>query len=857
MNTLYKWLDGFWGFVSHTIFVRFHFNIPSAEIKTLKDQGMITFVLTHGGILDWLILSSWCRSQNLGAILVCNRKRILLLSRPLFFFQILFKTRTYTDLFLGVEKGPRLIFCPKEERKKLFKPTKTEVFLSELYGGLKQHSRLTNFWFIPINILWRRYLPGERRLGNFLVGLYTNPNWLGKFWFLLRKRDDSTVQSFPPMTLTGAEEGEENAKIFRRKIFVMINQEMRVVLGPRYSSPDSVKEILMNDPDIQQLSKKIAIEEGVDKKKIFDRVYKIFTEIASNYRYRTIEICYAFLTWFLNKVLDGINFKDDELKKVREVMKNKPVVFVSAHRSHLDYLLVPYVLFLHDIVTPHIAAGINMDFWPFGRFFRSGGGFFIRRSFKGDELYSLCLRKYIQFLIKNRYPLKFFIEGTRSRSGKMLSPAYGLLKMSLETFKNKIVEDIAYIPVSICYDEVLEQSSYSKELSGSQKKQESAGELIKSRKVIYKNIGKVYLRFADAISIKEVAEENKDLSDTLFLQKAAFQICKKINDVTPITPKTILSTILLCHPSPIISEEDLASTSKNLDKYITWASAPKAYQTEASLELSIEKILPRLIKTGLVNRMESSLPRGFYCETRKRAILNFYKNNAVHIFVLPAITLISFFDCLKYFTTEDFFRQYCKTALRLRNLLKFEFFFSPTQVFLTEIEKNFEYFFGEKTWGNAPTQGWLERLTEKFSVADISILLRSIGELIESEKVVFNFSKENISSVLDKKTLLQKILKFAEQGFAENGILFPESISIQNYTNSLQLLENLKVIKIQKDKEKVTYHFEKWNAELDSWMLDIQRWLEILDTPVEEHLEKVGFTISPQKPVFSEPTSLL
>src|SRR5690606_36993833 len=100
---------------------------------------------------------------------------------------------------------------------------------------------------------------------------------------------------------------------------------------------------------------------------------------------------------------------------------------------------------------------INLAFWPVGRFLRMGGAFFIRRSFRGDPLYSLCLKKYVEYLLKNRYNIKFFIEGTRSRSGKMLAPAYGMLKMTLETYRQKACDDIAIIPVSICYDEVPEQ----------------------------------------------------------------------------------------------------------------------------------------------------------------------------------------------------------------------------------------------------------------------------------------------------------------------------------------------------------------------------------------------------------------
>ena len=211
------------------------------------------------------------------------------------------------------------------------------------------------------------------------------------------------------------------AKNTRRKILVLYNQEMRVVLGPRFLSPLSVKETLMRDPEIQKMILETAEREGVDSKKVMARAYQNLTEIVANYHYRFIEVMYVLMTWLFNRVFDGLVAREDELQKVREIMRTKPVVFIPCHRSHLDYLVLPYVMFIHDMVTPHVAAGANMNFWPVGPFLRLGGGFFICRSFRGDPLYALCLKKYVQYQIKNRYNVTFFIEGTRSRSGKCCS----------------------------------------------------------------------------------------------------------------------------------------------------------------------------------------------------------------------------------------------------------------------------------------------------------------------------------------------------------------------------------------------------------------------------------------------------
>ena len=159
---------------------------------------------------------------------------------------------------------------------------------------------------------------------------------------------------------------------------------------------------------------------------------------------------------------------------------------------------------------------------------RKGGAFFIRRSFRGNDLYALLLKKYVEFLLKNKHNIKFFIEGTRSRSGKMLPPAYGILKMILESYRNKALEDIALVPVSLSYDEVFEEGSYTRELQGASKEKESAKGLLKSRKIIKRKFGKVYVRFADPLSVKEIVQKSDSLQTDpkLTLQKTAFQICK-------------------------------------------------------------------------------------------------------------------------------------------------------------------------------------------------------------------------------------------------------------------------------------------------------------------------------------------
>jgi glycerol-3-phosphate O-acyltransferase len=833
MKKIYEWIDLLWGLISETIFVRFEFDLPVETLRQMHRDGKLVFAVVHGGLIDWLVLSSWCRRQKFGAILVANRKRVLLLAKPLYFFQVLFRQRSYSELFLGPEPGPRLFFCPSHERKKLYNPTEGEKLLAEIYSQTALEETVNKFHIVPIFIRWRKHVRGEGRgLTEFFFGLASNPNWLGKGWYLFRKRMDSTVRNLDPFTMDTLvesavtfEEAEASqiARSARRKILVLVFQEMRVVLGPRFQSPHSVKESLMKDPDVQRAVAEIAAQENVDKRKVMMRAYQYFTEIAANYTYRFIEVMYIVLTWLFTKVFEGMDTREADLQMVRETMKAKPIVFISCHRSHLDYMVVPYVLFLKDMVTPLIVAGINLAFWPVGPFLRMGGAFFIRRSFRGNPLYSLCLRKYIEYLLKNRFTIKFFIEGTRSRSGKMLPPAYGLLKMVLDSYRTGVVDDLALIPVSICYDEVLEGKSYAKELTGGAKEKESATGLLKSSSLIKRNIGKVYLRFAEPILAKEIFQnaEMTGLDPTLMLQKTAFQISKKINDATPVTPKSIVSSILLSHRMASLSLEEILRLSDEMAAYALSTKIELSVPRGDSFRRAIERTLRGMQKNGDVS-VSDTVPRSYYCDQKKRVALNFSKNSAIHCFVIPSIALLSVaYASQSQGEEKKFYDKVIQSAVQLRNFLKFEFFFSPTPQFINEINDAVRFFAPEGQWASAIRRHFEE-------INDVSVYLALLGDLLESYLNAANFLKELSNTSVEKKAVLSRLVKHGESLRESGNLSFPESNTTQNYSNALMFFENQGFVKQVKSEDKVNIEIQDWDEGMQTFARETAEYLNVL-----------------------------
>lgn len=825
MNGVYKQLhrsvDELWKWIAEKVFVRFTFDIPAEELRPFVEKRTLVFVLVDGGFFEWLILSSWGRSRGYLATSVANRMRVLLVSAPTIFLRRLFGRVSYAEAFLDPRQtGPRLLFVRTRERSRPFVPTPSEKLLAELYGRMSQAvegPRPDDLVFVPLFFLWRKHSRGGARTpSEYLLGLSSRPNWVGKFWYLLRKRHDSTVRALGAfrslskaqdpsvgsdvaISVDGESEAMRVAKSARRRLLVVHNQELRVVLGPRYHTPGAVKDLLMRHPDVQAAIDQVAREENVPREKIVRRAFANFTEILSDYQYRFIEVMYVVLTWFFTKVFDGFVSRDEDLVAVREVAKTKPVIFMPCHRSHLDYLVIPYLLFLRDMVTPHIAAGINLNFWPLGRFMRRGGAFFIRRSFRGDVLYTACLRRYLEYLIINRHSVMFFIEGTRSRSGKMLPPAYGLLKMSLGAMEKHEVEDVAFIPVAICYDEVPEQGAYAKEVRGSQKVKESARELLKSRSILRRKFGKVYVRVAKPILARRFFDEQRaeQVDDKLALQKLAFRICKDINDVMPITAKSIVCTTLLTHIDGQLTLQDILRLSLDVANYVLWSGMALSTPLESGFRQSVEQTIRRLQRSGALNVQDTAL-RTFGCEPHRRPLLNYYKNNALHCLAEPSLLLLAFVVAYRKrpeATAEAVVEDTLDWALWLRNVLKFEFFFEPTRPFLDGMKRRFKFFFGDHPWESRKANDLVIALKQRFEQwNDLSVYLRMLGDLLESYAVLARFMAESPGAAYEPKQWAQRALKYGEMLLAQGEIAFPESLSVQNYTNALKLFENLESV---------------------------------------------------------------
>jgi glycerol-3-phosphate O-acyltransferase len=323
---------------------------------------------------------------------------------------------------------------------------------------------------------------------------------------------------------------------------------------------------------------------------------------------------------------------------------------VPCHRSHFDYLILTYIFHLNYLSPPHIAAGNNLSFWPMGPLFRGAGAFFIRRTFEDNELYKMVFRKYLTFLIREGYTQEFFIEGGRTRTGKMLTPKLGMLSAIVNAFIQGIRRDLYLVPISIHYGRIPEEEAYRREVSGEEKEPESFGALLRARSVLKRRYGTAYVSFADPISLNGLlggglrerfqgglgdppVEEEK----RRFIQRLGFRLLREVNQAAVAGATALSATALLGAPQAACRMTEFLSSVHALVALLRASGVRLTASLDRNERSDFRESLRWLETGGLVERLLDGKGPVLHVQPGKRFNLDFYKNNIIHFFLVPSL----------------------------------------------------------------------------------------------------------------------------------------------------------------------------------------------------------------------------
>lgn len=327
---------------------------------------------------------------------------------------------------------------------------------------------------LPITVMWGRKPGKEGADKPYLENL---SSWK-KFIAVLTSGRDCMIRFSPLVSLRYMAEShgtdESIAQKLARVARIHFSRQKLAASGPSLPSRELLFKRLIKSEAINQAIADEAKSKNISIEKAEQEALKIMDEIAAKFSYSLIKQGNFVLTWLWNRLYQGINVSNAATVR-RLAQDGHEIVYVPCHRSHMDYLLLSYVLYHEGMVPPHIAAGVNLNFFPAGPIFRRGGAFFIRRSFKGNKLYSTIFREYLAELFVKGYSVEYFSEGGRSRTGRLLQAKTGMLAMTVQAMLRGLNRPVTLVPVYIGYEHVMEVSTYAKELRGKRKEKENAG----------------------------------------------------------------------------------------------------------------------------------------------------------------------------------------------------------------------------------------------------------------------------------------------------------------------------------------------------------------------------------------------
>ncbi len=375
-------------------------------------------------------------------------------------------------------------------------------------------------------------------------------------------------------------------------------------------------------------------------------------EIAANYSHAFIRVAEQVLTRFLTRVYDGVEVRNAEyLERLPPACE---IVYVPCHRSHVDYLLLSYVIYRRGYAVPYVAAGINLNLPVIGRLLRKGGAFFIRRSFRGSGLYPIVFMKYVDVMMNRGHPIEFFIEGGRSRTGRLLRPRTGMLTMTMRSFLRDTRRPVAYVPVYFGYDRLLEGESYIDELLGRPKPKESVGGLLRVLPQLRRELGHVHVAFGEPLLLdgvldrvhsgwrSEVRDENSRpvwFGDAV--DEVANEILRRVNAAAAVTPINLLSVALLAVPRQAMLENDL---ERQLQLYIELLRA-FPYSPDVSVAADDgAAIIRQGEQMGLLERRTHPLGDVLRMVEQNAVLATYYRNNVLHLFALPSLVACAFLN---------------------------------------------------------------------------------------------------------------------------------------------------------------------------------------------------------------------
>jgi glycerol-3-phosphate O-acyltransferase len=600
--------------------------VPESLEDTLgPSQVPICYVLEKASLADLIVLDRVCREQGL--------------PRP----RDHMKMRGYVQ---------RKSVCYVRGRRGLFRRKESVApfsMLGKMTAAVQSDPSL-DVRIIPVSIFWGRAPTREQGVFRTLFSegwAATGP--LRKLFVVLLQGRNLLVQVATPIHLRPlVDEGMDQSRCVRklaRVLRVHFRLQRVATIGPDLSHRRTMVNKLLKSNKVRRAIDREMQSARLDRLKATARARRYANEIAANFNTAVVEFGARILQWLWQRLYDGIQV--NHFERVREAAQGKEIIYVPCHRSHVDYLLLSYVLYQKGLVVPHIAAGINLNLPILGPFLRGGGAFFLRRSFRGNQLYQAVFQQYLAMNLNKGVPIEYFIEGGRSRTGRPLEPRPGMLSMTVTSYLVNRRRPVLFVPVYFGYERVMEARTFIAELSGKPKKKESIIDLLRFLPTLRQKFGSVFVNFGEPLELEsfldskssdwreqEVDEEGRPRWMAPLIAGLGEEILRRVNCAAAVGPVNLIALVLLSTPRQAMLETQLI---QQLELYAKLLRDLEYSERVTVTGMAAAEMISYCEKLGVVQRRANKLGDMIVMDDQQAVMGTYYRNNVLHLLAMPSL----------------------------------------------------------------------------------------------------------------------------------------------------------------------------------------------------------------------------
>ncbi len=666
----------------------------------------------------------------------------------------------------------------------------------------------------PLRVAW---LPKERGgqraavLADLLyVGDPRDPGALRQRAVWLRARDRCRIVAGEPAPVSelrqrwrlGAGSDLEQttglAEFVARQAALALERAERRLRGARYKVPRLVHDDILSRPAFRGGIAKLARELGRDPARVAREASRDLREVAATHSPFVIDlVAHGIRLLYTRGYAEALHYDRAQLAEIKALAQQHPVVFLPSHKSNLDHLVLQYALHENGHPPNHTAGGINMNFFPVGPLVRRSGVFFIRRSFKDDPVYKLVLQHYVDYLVEKRFTLEWYIEGGRSRTGKLLPPRFGMLAYVVDAFRRGKAEEVMLVPVSIAYDQIQDVGAYAAEQGGAPKQRESFGWFVGMVRRLRRRSGEIHIRFGEPLSLAKSlgrgAEAHEPAPDeqSLAVRKLAFEVCVRINRATPITPCSLVALAMIGSGFRALSVDETVAALRNLLHFVRSRGLPTTEELRLDDPAEVRRQLDLLVENGVVTCFREGPEPVYRIGPEQQLAAAYYRNTVIHFFVSAAVAELALLRAAEDGVVEPL-AEFWEETLRVRDLFKFEFFFPEKEAFRGEIARELRH--TDPEWEARVRAGGdsIRALIQSFRPFSSHRVLRPF---VEAYGLVADLlARLDPGEPVDEAHLVEQCLGLGRQYHLQRRIHSAASVSQAIFRSALELARNRELL---------------------------------------------------------------